>query len=421
MNIKIKNVGKIKSANIKFGGLTVIAGENDSGKSTVGKLLFSIIKVISTKYENEIIENKNKIINNKIRELYQNIIFENTSIKIIREFSPISFNKEISLLFNNRELLNDFFKRKELLLKKNGLEYYIKNLNEIKKEILKPEDKQKIFKKALTKAFYSEFYFEISPKGKKNKSHISLEKSEEKILDIEIEKNKITNLKFEDIFFEFDEVTFIETPLFVQMYNLIKRANILFDKQEFENSERVSLHIKDLINKLEKASNFIDFDEENKLLDEISKIINGKFIFDYKNNDFVFLRNENKIKIINTASGIKSFGIIQLLIYAEILNERNLLIIDEPENHLHPEWQVKYAKIIIKLVENGVPIILSSHSPYMIQALKFFSDKSKISKCSNFYFAENKETRSEIIDVTNNLNIIFSKLAKPLNELVWKQ
>jgi len=34
----------IKSADIQFDGLTVIAGENDMGKSTVGKILFSEIR-----------------------------------------------------------------------------------------------------------------------------------------------------------------------------------------------------------------------------------------------------------------------------------------------------------------------------------------------------------------------------------------
>ncbi|MBA5249383.1 MAG: ABC transporter ATP-binding protein, partial [Gammaproteobacteria bacterium] len=47
MKLTIKNIGTIKEAEIELSGLTVIAGENDSGKSTVGKLMFSIVKAIS--------------------------------------------------------------------------------------------------------------------------------------------------------------------------------------------------------------------------------------------------------------------------------------------------------------------------------------------------------------------------------------
>lgn len=37
MNIKINNIAKINSADINITGITVIAGENNTGKSTVGK------------------------------------------------------------------------------------------------------------------------------------------------------------------------------------------------------------------------------------------------------------------------------------------------------------------------------------------------------------------------------------------------
>ena len=42
MELKLKNIGMINEANVKIDGLTVIAGENDTGKSTVGKALFFI-------------------------------------------------------------------------------------------------------------------------------------------------------------------------------------------------------------------------------------------------------------------------------------------------------------------------------------------------------------------------------------------
>ena len=47
MDIKLRNFGKIKEADIQLSGLTLIAGPNDSGKPTVGKALFAIIKSIA--------------------------------------------------------------------------------------------------------------------------------------------------------------------------------------------------------------------------------------------------------------------------------------------------------------------------------------------------------------------------------------
>jgi len=44
MKLSIKNVGKLKEADVEINGITVIAGENNTGKSTIGKALFSIFQ-----------------------------------------------------------------------------------------------------------------------------------------------------------------------------------------------------------------------------------------------------------------------------------------------------------------------------------------------------------------------------------------
>ena len=41
MNLKIKDFGVIKNADIKVDGITVITGNNNTGKSTIGKVFFS--------------------------------------------------------------------------------------------------------------------------------------------------------------------------------------------------------------------------------------------------------------------------------------------------------------------------------------------------------------------------------------------
>ena len=41
MNVTLENIGIIKEADIQLNGMTVITGYNDSGKSTLGKALYS--------------------------------------------------------------------------------------------------------------------------------------------------------------------------------------------------------------------------------------------------------------------------------------------------------------------------------------------------------------------------------------------
>ena len=46
MKLLIENIGKLNKANIELNGITVIAGENNAGKSTVGKALFAVTEVL---------------------------------------------------------------------------------------------------------------------------------------------------------------------------------------------------------------------------------------------------------------------------------------------------------------------------------------------------------------------------------------
>ena len=67
MKIELKNIGMLKKATVKLEGLTVIAGENDTGKSTVGKIIFCIIKAIS-RYEEDFQESREFKIQEKLCE-----------------------------------------------------------------------------------------------------------------------------------------------------------------------------------------------------------------------------------------------------------------------------------------------------------------------------------------------------------------
>lgn len=53
MKIQLTNINKIKEATIHLKGLTVIAGTNDTGKSTLGKMLFTVIKSLGETHVNQ--------------------------------------------------------------------------------------------------------------------------------------------------------------------------------------------------------------------------------------------------------------------------------------------------------------------------------------------------------------------------------
>ena len=96
-----------------------------------------------------------------------------------------------------------------------------------------------------------------------------------------------------------------------------------------------------------------------------------------------------------------------------------LLVLDEPENHLHPEFQIKYAEMIALLVKEGFTVVLTSHSPTFIQALSGFIRSYNIKEKTSFYLASQieKENYSRLDNVTNDISKIFENLVFPLEQL----
>ena len=62
--------------------------------------------------------------------------------------------------------------------------------------------------------------------------------------------------------------------------------------------------------------------------------------------------------------------LIPFIIYLKYyLNKSDVLIIEEIENHLHPENQLILVKYIVKAINNGLNIILTTHSDYIIEKI----------------------------------------------------
>lgn len=419
MKIELKNIGMLKKATVTLEGLTVIAGENDTGKSTVGKIIFCIIKAIS-RYEEDFEESREFKIQEKLDRLFFYIrrnsdLFSVEDEKHQKILELLSFDRFLSSESKIQEYLSRLSSEiKNFIHPQNHEERFIDQLiKELELIILSPEDKQKSIENALNKVFRSEFNSSILYYNE-SLGYIKLYENDLLLLDIEINKDNKVFLKNEVQPIEIEEATFIETPLILNNHDLLIRSQTGLDITK-RSSRRLgvpytTLHTKDLFDKL-KAREFtlyLEDEFESVIKENIRDTIKGEVIYDDDEKDFIYKKDDYKISIKNTATGIKAFGIIQLLIDNGFINRTSILILDEPEIHLHPKWQLTYAQIITTLAKNDIPILVTSHSPYMIEALKRFSDKEKISEYTNFYLST-----ENIIEDKNNLEAIFQKLSEP--------
>ena len=118
------------------------------------------------------------------------------------------------------------------------------------------------------------------------------------------------------------------------------------------------------------------------------------------------------------ANGLKSFAIIKRLLDNGYMQEDSLFIIDEPEVHLHPEWQLFFAELLVILqMKLKLKMLITSHSPYFLQAIEVFSKKYKISDTVHYYLAERQEEGAIVRNVDNDLDATYKLLAQPIIKL----
>ena len=139
---------------------------------------------------------------------------------------------------------------------------------------------------------------------------------------------------------------------------------------------------------------------------------NGSILYD--DNDLNI-----SVNLENVASGIKNFLLIKKLVENGFLKKNSILLMDEPETNLHPEWHLKFAEILVLMYKNmGVVSVVNSHSPYFIRALEVMMANYGIKDKGSFYFVKEKMKNRYIAEnVTKNTESIYETLYKPLENL----
>lgn len=154
-----------------------------------------------------------------------------------------------------------------------------------------------------------------------------------------------------------------------------------------------------------------------EIKDKINEVISGEFEF---NSDGEFyVKDGKKLHLTNLATGSKMFSILKMLLDKGEVDEGTLLILDEPEAHLHPSWQNKFAEIIVLLVKYlNTGILLTSHSSNFVLAIDAYMRKYNIIDKTNFYQTKHLEDGLvEYVNVNNDLGQIYADFMQYLSEV----
>lgn len=424
MELKLSHVNRIKTAVMKINGLTVVVGPNNSGKSTIGRTLYSIVKAIAnTKMASE--EDSISRLEKHVESMYSRF----------RGLRRIENKEELTKRFprNSREFLQqmkespdseNFLKEKRAFIQSLDIvprqKYLLmEDLINIGICLIQKDSPAANLRTELQFLIESEFLNTFCSNGS-DSTEVELMSEESSKIAFKAKNNSVTWVHYDNSGF-IEDATYIESPLYLHLIDAIIRMKTFRETETGYGSLFPSIvpsHIKDMAEKVMSAARHpIDLKEGTGM--EVSNVIGGKFTYDMETHQIMFEEGKHRYNTINVASGIKCFGIVDLLESANFIGPNRLLIWDEPENHLHPEWQVLFAQKLVKLAGEGVPVLVTTHSPYFLQSIRYYAAKEKIGKYVNYYLPKVEvDELSTVVDVTNDLTKVFEKLTEPLGYIM---
>ena len=448
MKLILENIGKISKADIQLDGITVICGENNTGKSTIGKVLFSIYESLCD-CDSVINQQRKKDIKDEYDKLHKDFIIickdisKSTNISIPLNWLDKYVNNLIKHDNDVQEIISnyciDLFNLYNI--PKNTTNSRITRWNHraitTLSDLCNISDDE-ILCEIISNKFNSIFYGQlVKIQEDRQGANIKLIHNNGELKFSFNADNKCTDIQREFTIANDNVPIYIENPLVIDYLG----ETLLKSTEFFRDVLKPSVNYMDIYGKLfsnniantlttslmeifspyvKQNANISAIKTEKKisdLIDTLNNLMNGKFIVDnsilkFKDNDIL-----EPLDIRNLSTGMKSVGILERCLNSQLIKEESILILDEPEIHLHPEWQLKYAEFIVSLQNTlNLTVLITTHSPQFLRAIECFTDKYETMDNLNVYSI----TENNIENVSYSeygLSEIYDKLSKPYDTL----
>ena len=456
MRLHIKNIGSLSDADIEIEGITIIAGENNIGKSTIGKSFYAFLNNMDAWheiYEKQCQSNIARYLNSK-NTVLEDLCMSLSGVIRRRTSKAQAMTNNFALQENFVVSIEDYQvaenePEKESAVKKlqkyflqycqNYIELYIKQSVE---EVLF-ENKSKIdewIRDTITGLDSIELDELVMQKNMINQSfQLVFQKQFRKIKS---GRSRISFLddKKREVYMEWNDdaerlsaplrvsqqVHFIESPKIYDFLSDTRYGHVqkeylrhlmapnVFKKKDFFYTKR---------DDSEELSNFEDGSGEiQEVIDELTEVMGGRAEFFQKVGlEFKDKKIKEPLHAVNVSTGLKSIALLEYALRIGAIKRGDILVLDEPEINLHPEWQKEYARALVMLQKLfDLKLIVTTHSPYFIRSIECFSDLNNTMDFLNVY----KITQTDGDSVVENLSYseycmteLYDDLSAPLEEL----
>ena len=484
--VKIGNIGKLVNRTVQIRDFTVLAGANNTGKSFVSKLLYSFFNAQNA---NHVAVSLNELLSplegkvSEVEEWCDNADEGTPSAVLAQRLRPLFPSEAIGNLTHHRGisavdgvsdkldavkmaieeqllvivedtesmvgemntfLLEDHSEEDESSSSIEWLSIELEKINEqLQQERLKLQNGTirtlvvAGIEHAIRENLIGNFQVTTPTALKRNTSEpavIDIVGVGKVTIDNGTEPSRIT-YEWGQHFQPSSHTLYLESPLYWKLKNALDSLSnypglFFMTRRARKRLAGVPKYYYDLVNALRiEYTDDMAFPELYEKLTS-KNILGGKIVLDKKGEGLFFQEEvdgeERRFSLHTTATGVANLGMLALLIERKVLDEGSVLFIDEPEAHLHPRWQVEMAEALFELAQQGVGVVIATHSIDILKWLEVRVKKNpkdeQMVALNHFSLlpdtTEEKETEEE--DFETKIEAIKEELAKPFSDLYLK-
>ncbi|PWJ42243.1 AAA family ATPase [Sediminitomix flava] len=379
MKVRINNFGPVRGKQnyvIDLSKqLTIVTGGNGLGKTYLGYMVYGLLKRFS-----EITLNDNRYILDKWIEKDKSYYY--------LTLSPSRFQKVLNMIFNVfyedlPALLGVDRKTADMIFNQLGIQ--IIEIDSLHKEYMDSKielknggDDTLVAKEEGEERIKLPLDDENESTGKTAIAGVMsffVKKSILKLISIRrvyyipVERNSLYTFS--------KELSLKRSEIIDQMHNFLinsKKEEDTLSKLLKRNSNRYPEAIEDALRQAQDLTQLTKSESEPcflKLANEIETDILQGTINISSDGEVEFVPQKSrrkKVPVHLSASFIKTIS--SVLLFLKHTGEKgDMVMIDEPEMNLHPDMQILFARILVKMSNSGIKVWLSTHSDYVISEI----------------------------------------------------
>jgi predicted ATP-dependent endonuclease of OLD family len=374
MRLTVKNLGPISKASVNLGkDLIILTGENNTGKTYLASTIYELFSPYW-------IDEKNVV-----QWAYQkdgpklSTNFEEWDFNIVAKFEEIISHSLKFSLPMKFVVDGNFFQKMEISVS-------CAESDEIARKLREMRISETAIKETEPGSAIVGYRATINKEKDKLNCKIQAEASTNIIFPNKGIEIHFLAPKFRELLYQIKPTIFITAErtgiaLFHKELSVIK--NKIFDSlltngkaQEMIEfvGKRFNKYPRPIKDALETAQNLDAFQKQKSEADYLADKLEKEFlqgeISITENGDLVFTPqgSKNSLEAHMTSSTVKSLAPLSFYL-RHTAKKGDFIIIDEPELNLHPNNQVKIARFIAHLVNEGFKVMISTHSDYILREL----------------------------------------------------